>query len=135
MLIPIMTLRKQLFPPRFFGYTLLGQCRKGVVARRRAMSQCYACRDRRALYLRMQVARQSMTFLPHSYAFLTSAYVALTGIANQRVNQVLSDPYGDKSITGYFNPRAFALPATGTLGNIGVGSIRGPGTWRNCGRR
>lgn len=29
-LIPIMTLRKQLFPPRFFGYTLLGQCRKGV---------------------------------------------------------------------------------------------------------
>ena len=38
----------------------------------------------------------------------TSTDVALTGISNQRVNQVM---------------------ATGTLGNIGASSIAGPGYW------
>jgi len=60
----------------------------------------------------------------------TSQDRALTAITGQRVNQVLTDPYGDKSIKNYLNPAAFALPALGTLGNVGVGAIEGPGSWQ-----
>jgi hypothetical protein len=55
---------------------------------------------------------------------------ALNGIGNQRVNQILGDPYGDKSVKNYLNPAAFALPAMGSLGNVGAGAIRGPGSWQ-----
>ncbi len=57
---------------------------------------------------------------------------ALVGIDNQRVNQVLANPYLDKSgrpDTQFLNPAAFAQPALGTLGNLGRGSIQGPPTW------
>jgi hypothetical protein len=55
---------------------------------------------------------------------------ALTGSGRQRVNQILGNPYGNKTINNYFNPAAFAQPALGTLGNMGAGSLRGPGTWQ-----
>jgi len=55
---------------------------------------------------------------------------ALTTVPSQRVNQLLPNPYGDKSVRNYFNPAAFAQPALGTLGNVGAGSIAGPGTWQ-----
>jgi hypothetical protein len=48
----------------------------------------------------------------------------------QRVNQVLTSPYGDKSIKNYFNAAAFELPALGTFGNSGAGGVRGPGSWQ-----
>jgi hypothetical protein len=51
---------------------------------------------------------------------------ASTGIRNQRVNQVLANPYGDDD---WLNPSAFALPAPGTLGNFRRNSVRGPGFW------
>ena len=57
---------------------------------------------------------------------------ALTGIANQRPNQVLENPYRDTSgqpLTTYLNPAAFAIPPLGTLGRMGRASIQGPGTW------
>lgn len=57
---------------------------------------------------------------------------ALSGIDVQRVNQVLANPYLDKSarpLTQFLNPSAFAQPASGTLGNSRRGSIRGPGDW------
>ncbi len=60
----------------------------------------------------------------------TSQDRALNGIGSQRVNQLLGDPYGDKSTKNYLNPAAFALPALGALGNSGKGSIRGPGAWQ-----
>ena len=52
---------------------------------------------------------------------------ALTGLQNQRVNQVGADVYGAKSLAQYLNPAAFAQPAPGTLGNHQRNSIRGPG--------
>jgi hypothetical protein len=51
---------------------------------------------------------------------------ARTGIANQRPNLVLDDPYGDKSYGNYLNRAAFAEPALGTLGNLQRNGIVGP---------
>ena len=55
----------------------------------------------------------------------------------QRPNQVLpnvaASDRGRSCVPGpcvsWFNPAAFALPAPGTYGNMGVGSLRGPGFW------
>jgi carboxypeptidase family protein/TonB-dependent receptor-like protein len=60
----------------------------------------------------------------------TSSDVALTAIASQRVNQLQGGVYGDKTIGNYLNPRAFALPAAGTLGSAGRNSVLGPGSWQ-----
>jgi len=50
----------------------------------------------------------------------------------QRANQLLQNPYGDRSgrpYSNYLNPLAFALPPLGTLGNVGRNSIQGPASW------
>ena len=57
----------------------------------------------------------------------TGADRALTGMQNQRANQVLDDPYGDRSLNNWFNPAAFAQPALGTHGNSGRNAYEGPG--------
>jgi hypothetical protein len=55
---------------------------------------------------------------------------ALTGIVqNQRADQVLDNPYGDKTANNYLNRASFVLPALGTLGNSPRGGYRGPGRW------
>jgi hypothetical protein len=54
---------------------------------------------------------------------------AFSGIQNQRVNQVLDNPYGNKTLNDWLNPAAFALPAPGTLGNHKRNSLRAPGYW------
>src|SRR5262249_54436462 len=59
----------------------------------------------------------------------TGQDTALSGAGNQRANQIVGNPYGTKTPGNYLNPTAFQLPALGTLGNIGVGSITGPGSW------
>jgi hypothetical protein len=53
---------------------------------------------------------------------------ALTGnIANQRANQVLGTPYGDRSaINNYLDPNAFAQPALGSISNTRGYSLVGP---------
>jgi hypothetical protein len=43
-----------------------------------------------------------------------------------RVNQVLDDPYGDKSLNNWFNPAAFAQPTAGTYGDSGRNAYFGP---------
>jgi hypothetical protein len=55
---------------------------------------------------------------------------ALNGMSGQRVDQTLVNPYGDKSVSNYLNPAAFALAPLGRYGNIGAGNIVGPGTWQ-----
>jgi hypothetical protein len=66
---------------------------------------------------------------------VTGQDTAFSGIANQRVNQVSDDVYGEIQwdaqgrISNYLNRAAFATPAPGTLGNHQRNSIRGPGFW------
>jgi hypothetical protein len=48
--------------------------------------------------------------------------------ATQRVNQVLDNVYGDKTLNNWFNPAAFAQPAIGTYGNSGNNAYLGPGS-------
>ncbi|MGE3843643.1 MAG: hypothetical protein AB7I50_18890, partial [Vicinamibacterales bacterium] len=57
----------------------------------------------------------------------TGADRALDGMQNQRPNQVLDDPYGDKTPGNWFNPAAFAQPALGTYGNAERNGYYGPG--------
>lgn len=55
-----------------------------------------------------------------------------TGIGADRASFTGSDPYGSNACgsTGpcvsYLNPSSFVLPATGTFGTVGKGSLRGP---------
>jgi hypothetical protein len=59
----------------------------------------------------------------------TGADRSLTGVQNgtQRVNQVLDNPYGDRSLNNWFNPAAFAQPALGTFGDSPRNGYYGPG--------
>ena len=60
----------------------------------------------------------------------TTSDPALTGIPGQRADQVEDNPYGEKTLTNYLDPSAFAIPATGTMGNHPARSIMGPGFWK-----
>jgi hypothetical protein len=58
---------------------------------------------------------------------------ALSGVGGQRPDQILASPYGDKSagpLSNFLNPAAFALPAVGSLGNMGRANVMGPATWQ-----
>jgi hypothetical protein len=53
---------------------------------------------------------------------------ALNGIANQRPEQIVAQPYCyPQTIHCWLNAKAFAYPAPGTLGNSGANSLVGPG--------
>ena len=59
---------------------------------------------------------------------------ALSDIINQRPDQVLDDPFLDKSgrpLSQFWNPAAFAAPPIGTInGNLERMSVEGPSTWQ-----
>ena len=55
---------------------------------------------------------------------------AFNGQANQRVDQISDDVYGEKTLTSYLNRAAFAQPANGTFGTHERNSITGPGFWK-----
>ncbi len=60
---------------------------------------------------------------------ITGQDTAFTGIANQRVDQVFDDVHGEKTLSRYLNPAAFARPVPGTLGNYVRNSVKGPAYW------
>jgi hypothetical protein len=59
----------------------------------------------------------------------TTQDIALSSTLTQRVSQVLANPYGDKTVSNYLNPKAFANPAPGTYANTGANAIEGPRYW------
>lgn len=52
---------------------------------------------------------------------------AFSGILNQRVDQVLEDPYGARTVDSWLNPAAFQFPEPGKLGNFRRNGARAPG--------
>ena len=59
---------------------------------------------------------------------VTTGLSNLNGIGGDRPNQVLANPYcAVKTITCWVNPAAFTNPAAGTFGNVGIGTLVGPG--------
>lgn len=52
---------------------------------------------------------------------------ALTGQGNQRAVQLLENPYSDKTIDNYLNPKAFGQPALGTYSPLGASNVLGVG--------
>src|SRR5436190_1571752 len=61
---------------------------------------------------------------------MTLRDIAANGILQQRVDQVMDNPYGNKTLDNYLNPAAFAYPAPGQLGSHKRNSIEGPAYWR-----
>jgi len=60
----------------------------------------------------------------------TGVSTDLNGVdtGGERPNQVLANPYcAVKTVSCWLNPAAFAAPATGSYGNMGVGDLEGPG--------
>jgi hypothetical protein len=55
---------------------------------------------------------------------------ALNGFTMLRPNQIAASAYGDRSsLARYLDRSSFAVPAPGTLGNVGFNSVVGPGYW------
>ena len=65
------------------------------------------------------------------FSILSGIDRELSGVASQRAQQILTNPYGDRSsLNNYLNPAAFTLPALGTLGNMRPNNVEGPGIWQ-----
>jgi hypothetical protein len=59
------------------------------------------------------------------------ALIGQARTGTQRPNQVLGNPYGDRSsLTSYLNPAAFSRPDVGAIGNMRPANVEGPGTWQ-----
>jgi hypothetical protein len=55
-----------------------------------------------------------------------------TAVGQQPADQILPNPYGDRSgrpYTVWLNRDAFAAPALGTIGNMNLRTVRGPHNW------
>lgn len=62
------------------------------------------------------------------FSLLAGVDQALSATDDERPQQVLPDVYApNKNIRQWLNPRAFAPPALGTYGNMGPGTVLGPG--------
>ncbi len=53
----------------------------------------------------------------------------LNGVQSQRAQLISANPFGSRTLTNYLDPNAFTVPATGSLGNMGPFSVRGPNQW------
>ena len=63
-----------------------------------------------------------------AYTATTGVSENLTGLGVDRPNQVLADPYcHPKTVSCWVNAAAFSYPATGTYGNVGIGTLVSPG--------
>jgi Carboxypeptidase regulatory-like domain/TonB dependent receptor len=88
----------------------------------------FATRTARLLASGWQIAGIVRIYSGDFFSLSSGLDQALSGTDDQRPQQVLSNPYcSNKGISCWLNPAAFAQPALGTYGNMGPGTIEGPG--------
>jgi hypothetical protein len=71
----------------------------------------------------------SGTFLTVTTTQDVQATGAIAGNSSERVDQVLANPYGDRTLTNYLNRSAFAYPALGSYGTEKPFAVQGPAYW------
>jgi hypothetical protein len=115
-----------------------GNCTTSAVDRRHIFNLSGVAETPQFSNMTLRAVASGWRFSP-IFRVLSGEYLAVTtnqdrsltgAFGLQRVNQLMADPYGDKTPGKYLNPSAFTLPALGTYGNVGSGSIAGPGTWQ-----
>jgi hypothetical protein len=114
-----------------------GNCNQGAADRRHIFNLSGVAETPQFSSRPLQILASGWRFSPIFRALsggyltvTTSTDVALNDVESQRPNQLLASPYGDKSTSKYLNPAAFARAATGSFGNMGRASVRGPGRWQ-----
>ena len=90
----------------------------------------FANRALRALGTGWQVSG-IVRLLSGNWLTVSTGVDSLATNGDTRPNLILPSPYAaNKSIDLYLNPAAFARPATGEYGNMGIRNIQGPGSIR-----
>lgn len=87
--------------------------------------------NNRAMHILVSDWKMAWIYRATSGSWLTvtsSTDRQLSGQTNERLNQINSNPLcANPGPSCWINPASFALPAYGTLGNLGVSNIPGPG--------
>jgi len=114
-----------------------GNCSEGATDHRHVFNFSGVAETPRVSNSTLRAALSGWTFSPilrilsgDYFSVTTTQDRALNGMINQRVNLLRPAPYGDKTARNYLNTAAFAMPALGTLGNLGQAVIAGPKTWQ-----
>ena len=75
-----------------------------------------------------QISAIASALTGSSFTITSGVDSTLTGIGSQRPNFLGGDPYAaNRGVNGWFNNAAFAAPASGQYGNLGINNIVGPG--------
>jgi hypothetical protein len=65
------------------------------------------------------------------FSVLAGPDQALTGVPGQPASLTNTNPYpNNQNVDHWLNPAAFALPALGTYGNLGLNTLKGPGVFQ-----
>ncbi|MBV9503492.1 MAG: TonB-dependent receptor, partial [Acidobacteriia bacterium] len=96
-----------------------------------AMTPRFSNRAVRLLASNWQVSPILQVKSAQFFSVLAGPDRALTTVPGQPASLVNPDPYpANQNVNNWLNPAAFAQPALGTYGNLGLNNIKGPGVFQ-----
>jgi hypothetical protein len=96
-----------------------------------ATSPKFSNRALRLLASDWQIAPDMQIKSAQFFSVLSGTDRALTSIPGQPASLVNSNPYpSNQTVDHWLNPAAFAQPALGTYGNLGLNNLKGPGVFQ-----